>query len=107
MRSNGHALKLPARKCTRRDVWSMTCSWRVPATHIYRPAGAPVSFKRRLESASQGLLAIEEHIDIEVPGGEDQFAIRMKRDATMPPELRVGEGCQDLPRRHVNEQFVS
>ena len=45
---NGSAVKLPAQKCTRRTVWSMTCFEDPPATHIYRPAEAPVSFKRRL-----------------------------------------------------------
>jgi hypothetical protein len=48
MRSNGSALKLPARKCTSQDVWSMTCFEDSPATHVYRPAQAPVSFKRLL-----------------------------------------------------------
>jgi hypothetical protein len=32
---NDSALKLPARKCTRRDVWSMSWSWSPPATHFY------------------------------------------------------------------------
>jgi hypothetical protein len=34
---NGSAVKLPARTCTRRAVWSMTWSWRAPATHFYAP----------------------------------------------------------------------
>jgi hypothetical protein len=45
---NGYALKLPAPKCTSQDVWSMTWFESSPATHIQRPAEAPVSFKRWL-----------------------------------------------------------
>jgi hypothetical protein len=47
-RPNGFAVKLPAPKCTSQYVWSMTWCEDPPATHIYRPAQAPASFKRLL-----------------------------------------------------------
>jgi hypothetical protein len=42
--SNGHALKLPAPKCTSQYVWSMTWSWRAP--------GAQCHARRERRSAS-------------------------------------------------------
>ena len=49
---NGSAVKLPAPKCTSQFVSSMIWCEDPPATHIYRPAKAPVSFKRRLDRAA-------------------------------------------------------
>jgi hypothetical protein len=74
----------------------MTCSRRAPATHIYRPAKAPVSFKRLLGGRDVGIHSTESH---RPPGVHHEGEHVARHHAPFPTRPNPEHSCTtDRPR---------